>query len=80
MDTGRLTFLGLVDAAVAQHPSMVGVPADFDPVSVPLCVAVGDQDSLLSMDDVKKFKDILDAKSIPTEVTVYEVCQAGKVA
>jgi len=54
---------------------MVGVPADFDPVSVPLCVAVGDKDSLLSMDDVKKFKDILDAKSTPTEVTVYEVYQ-----
>lgn len=24
------------------------------------------------MDDVKKFKDILDAKSVPTQVTVYK--------
>ncbi len=61
-----------VHAAVACHPSLVAVPGDFDPVAKPLALAVGDQDSLLSNDQVAQIKEILQKKSVPTEVKVYE--------
>lgn len=59
------------DAAFAAHPSLVAVPGDFDPVAKPLALAVGDQDSLLSNDQVQQIKDILEKKK-DTEVVVYE--------
>ncbi|KAF2769880.1 dienelactone hydrolase family protein-like protein [Teratosphaeria nubilosa] len=36
-----------VDAAFAAHPSLVAIPADFNPVAVPLGLALGEKDSLL---------------------------------
>ena len=61
----------LADCAVAQHPSLVAVPGDFDPVTKPLSLAVGDQDSLLDNKTVEGIKEIL-AKKSDTEVVVYE--------
>jgi dienelactone hydrolase len=54
---GRYAILaahGEVDAAYACHPSLVAVPGDFEAVSKPLSLAVGDQDSLLDKDTVGK--------------------------
>lgn len=63
----------LVDAAVACHPSLVAIPADFDPITKPTCIAVGDSDSLLPDSENTKIKDIMDKKTdVPSEVTVYE--------
>ncbi|CZR50660.1 uncharacterized protein PAC_00534 [Phialocephala subalpina] len=47
---GRYAILaahGEVDAAYACHPPLVAIPGDFEPVTKPLSLAVGDKDSLL---------------------------------
>lgn len=56
---GRYAILaahGEVDAAYACHPSLVAVPGDFEPVTKPLSLAVGDKDSLLDNDTVGKIQ------------------------
>lgn len=73
---GRYAILaahGEVDAAVACHPSLVSVPADFEGVTKPLSLAVGDQDSLLDQGTVGQIREILKKKTeLPHELRVYE--------
>lgn len=73
---GRYAILaahGEVDAAYACHPSLVAVPDDFEGVSKPLSLAVGDHDSLLDNDTVGKIQDLLAKKtSLPHELRIYE--------
>lgn len=73
---GRYAILaahGEVDAAYACHPSLVAVPGDFDPVSKPLSLAVGDKDSLLDNDTVGKIQDLMAKKTdVPHELRIYE--------
>ena len=73
---GRYSIImaqGKVDAAYACHPSLVGIPGDFDPVTKPLSLAVGTEDSLLDNKSVDQIKDILSKKSdVATEVVVYQ--------
>ncbi|KAG8533143.1 uncharacterized protein KY384_001926 [Bacidia gigantensis] len=65
--------IGGVDAVVGYHPSLVTVPGDFDPVKVPLSLAVGTKDSVLDNDTVGKIQDLLTKKAdVPNEVRVYE--------
>jgi dienelactone hydrolase len=62
-----------VTAAAAQHPSLLSVPADIDPVTAPLSLAVGSADSLLDMKTVDSIKEILEKKKdVESEVKVYE--------
>ena len=64
---------GGVDAGYACHPAMVGIPADLDPVSKPLSLAFGDQDSLVNQEAVGQFIDVLGKKKdIPHEIRIYE--------
>ena len=64
---------GGADAAFSCHPGLLEVPADIDPVTKPVALAVGDKDSLLDNDSVKKIKDILSNKpGLDSEVKVYE--------
>ena len=63
---------GGVDAAYACHPSLVAIPGDFNAVNKPLSIAVGTKDSLLDQKSNEQIKDLLDKKSIPTEVVYYE--------
>lgn len=73
---GRYAILaahGEVDAAYACHPALVAIPGDFDPVTKPLSLAIGDKDSLLDNDQVGKIQDIMAKKtSIPHELRIYE--------
>jgi dienelactone hydrolase len=73
---GRYAILaahGEVDAAYACHPSLISVPADFDPVTKPLSLAVGDKDSLLDNDTVGKIQDLMAKKTdVPHELRIYE--------
>jgi dienelactone hydrolase len=73
---GRYAILaahGEVDAAYACHPSLVAIPGDFDPVTKPLSLAVGDKDSLLDNDSVGKIQDLMAKKtSVPHELRIYE--------
>jgi len=64
--------VGGVDAAYACHPSLVAIPGDFEPVTMPLSLALGDHDSLLDAKSVEKIKEIMDKKSSPSEVRIYE--------
>lgn len=68
LEAGR----GVVDAAVANHPSLVAIPGDFEPVKKPLSVAVGTKDSLLDDKSNDQIKDVLDKLSVPTELVKYE--------
>jgi len=73
---GRYAILaahGAVDAAYACHPSLVAVPGDFEAVSKPLSLAVGDQDSLLDKDTIGKIQDLMAKKTgLPHELRIYE--------
>lgn len=64
--------VGGVDAAYACHPSLVAIQADFDPVGKPLSIAVGTKDSLLDQKSNEQIKELLDQKSVPTQVEMYE--------
>ena len=64
--------VGGVDAAYACHPSLLSIPADFDPVNKPLSIAVGTKDSMMDQPTNEKIKGILDQKEVPTQVEYYE--------
>ena len=61
-----------VDAAYACHPSLVAIPGDFDPVTQPLSLALGTEDSLLGMKEVEQIKELMEKKKVPSEVKLYE--------
>ncbi|KAI9732060.1 MAG: hypothetical protein M1818_007655 [Claussenomyces sp. TS43310] len=73
---GRYAILAAhdeVDAAYACHPSLVAIPADFDPVTKPLSLALGSRDSLLDISSVGKIQDIMAQKTaLPHEIRIYE--------
>jgi len=65
--------VGGVDAAYACHPSLVAIPGDFEPVSKPLSLALGDKDSLLDEKSRDRIQDVLAKKTdVPHEIRVYE--------
>ena len=66
-------MVGGVDAAFAAHPSLVAIPGDFDPVSKPLSLALGTQDSLLDTKQIGQIQDTLAKKTdVPHEIRLYE--------
>lgn len=65
--------VGGVDAAVACHPSLVAIPGDFDPVTMPLSLALGTKDSLLDEKSVGQIQDLMAKKTgVPHEIQIYE--------
>ncbi|KAF2134287.1 alpha/beta-hydrolase [Dothidotthia symphoricarpi CBS 119687] len=73
---GRYAILAahsdVVDAAVACHPSLVAIPADFEPVVKPLSLALGDKDSLLGEKEIGQIRELMQKKESVSEVKVYE--------
>jgi len=72
---GRYAILashGEVDAAVACHPSLVAVPADFEGISKPLSLAVGTEDSLLDQKTVGSIQDLFGVLKVDHELRIYE--------
>ncbi|KAI9713007.1 MAG: hypothetical protein M1828_001481 [Chrysothrix sp. TS-e1954] len=62
-----------VDAVFACHPTLVAIPGDFNSVTKPLSLACGSADSLLSVKDVEKIKDVMAKKiDVPSETRIYE--------
>ena len=60
------------DAAYTCHPSLVAIPGDFDPVTQPLSLALGDQDSLLDQKSIGQIQDMMAKKTdVPHEIRVY---------
>ncbi len=69
--TGEGSSIGGVDAAVACHPGLVAIPADFDPVRKPLSLALGTKDSLLDQGSVGQIQDLMGKKTdVPHEIRV----------
>ena len=73
---GRYAILaahGKVDAAVAMHPSLFAVPGDFDPITKPISIALGDKDSLVDANSRGGIQDSLAKKTdVPHEIRIYE--------
>lgn len=67
----------LIDAAFVAHPSMLKVPADINPVTVPLSIVIGDRDFAMSLADVEKTKAILEKKGDDHEVVIYPGAKHG---
>ncbi len=74
---GTGSDIGGVDAAVACHPGLVAIPADFEPVSKPVSLAVGTKDSLLDMESVGKIQDLMGKKEVPHEIQVGNAFLCG---
>ncbi|KAI9879822.1 MAG: hypothetical protein M1830_007004 [Pleopsidium flavum] len=65
--------IGGVDAAYACHPSLVSIPADFEPVTKPLSLALGTKDSLLDEKSIGQIQDVMAKKTdVPHEIRIYE--------
>ena len=61
----------LLDCVFTAHPSYIEVPKDIEAITVPISVAVGDQDSVMKAPQAQQMKDILEAKnSGDHEVTI----------
>ena len=73
---GRYAILAAhndVDAAYACHPSLLTIPGDFEAVTKPLSLAVGDRDSLLDNNSVGQIQDVMAKKTgLPHELRIYE--------
>ena len=64
---------GGVDAAVACHPSLVAVPGDFEGVTKPLSIALGDKDSLVDAKTRDGIQEVLSKMTdVPHELRIYE--------
>ncbi|KAK4561029.1 hypothetical protein LTR86_004984 [Recurvomyces mirabilis] len=69
-----------VNAAYACHPSLVSIPADFEPVVAPLALALGDKDSLLGEKEVGQIQELMQKKKsgeqgeklTDSEVVIYK--------
>lgn len=56
------TLQPLVDCGFAAHPSMVNVPADVEAVTLPLSVAIGNDDMAMKGPLIKQMEEILTIK------------------
>jgi dienelactone hydrolase len=62
----------LVDVGFTAHPSLLSLPADLEPVKLPLGMAIGDCDRALPLAGVEKMKTILEEKMPGRyEVVIY---------
>lgn len=79
-DPGSKTAKGqpLADACFAAHASSVTFPQDIEAVKIPLSIANGDDDAVMSIQQVEQAKKILANKSdVDSEVVVYPGAKHG---
>lgn len=77
-DTKTASGRPLADAAFAAHASNVTIPQDIDAVKMPLSIANGDDDGVMSIKQVLQIKEILSRRSdLDTEVVVYPGAKHG---
>lgn len=68
----------LADAFFTAHPSNVGLPQDITNVARPLAIAIGDDDAVMGIKQVREAEQILKGKSeVDTEVVVYPGAKHG---
>ena len=62
-----------IDAAYACHPSLLAIPADIEPVTKPLSLALGSKDSLVGDKEIGQVQNALQKlTSVPHELKIYE--------
>ncbi|KAL6364614.1 hypothetical protein LRP88_02017 [Fusarium phalaenopsidis] len=63
----------IIDAAFTGHPSGLSFPGDFEKITVPVSVAVGDNDSQFPLKTAGKMKALVESKSEVTrgEIKIY---------
>ncbi|KAJ4171420.1 hypothetical protein NW754_013188 [Fusarium falciforme] len=63
----------IIDAAFTGHPSALSFPGDFEKVTVPVSVAVGDNDSQFPLETAGKMKDLAESKpeTARGEIKIY---------
>jgi dienelactone hydrolase len=67
----------LIDCGFTAHPSLLKVPKDIDPITVPLSVAVGNEDEWLSGPLIQQMKEILEKKKDDHEVVIMPGAKHG---
>jgi dienelactone hydrolase len=60
--TNSGTLEPLIDCAFTAHPSYLGIPTDIEEISIPISVAVGDEDVQMKLPQIQQMKEILEAK------------------
>jgi dienelactone hydrolase len=62
----------LLDVAFTGHPSGISIPGDFEQVKIPLSVAIGDEDDVVSMAKIKQIQGVLkNLEDVESEVVIY---------
>lgn len=68
----------LLDCVFTAHPSYIEVPKEIEAITIPISVAVGDQDSVMKAPQAQQMKEILEAKkSGEHEVTIVPGAKHG---
>src|ERR1700761_5078650 len=68
----------LADAFFAAHPSNVDVPRDIGDVKLNLSIAIGDDDGVMGIKQIREAEKILNAKTtIDSEVIIYPGAKHG---
>jgi len=67
----------LIDCGFTAHPSMVSVPKDIEEVTLPLSVAVGEDDFAMKGPLIQQMKDILEKRKDDHEVVIMPGAKHG---
>ncbi|KAF5584633.1 dienelactone hydrolase family [Fusarium subglutinans] len=67
----------LADAVFTAHPSSVDAIPDIGNVARPLSIAIGDDDPVMGMKQVRQAQSILEGKDVDTSVVIYPRAKHG---
>ncbi|KAH8687689.1 dienelactone hydrolase [Tricladium varicosporioides] len=71
------TALPLIDCGYTAHPSMLKVPKDIQPIELPICISIGEEDQQMSGPNVLITKEILEKKDGGHEVNIIPGAKHG---
>jgi dienelactone hydrolase len=68
----------LIDCAFTAHPSFIEVPKDIEAITIPISVAVGENDKAMGAKNIQVMKDILENKKVGEhEVIIFPGAKHG---
>lgn len=71
-DTKTASGRSLVDACFVAHPSNLTVPGDIEAIKSNLSIAIGDEDFVMALKQVKQVEQILGTKKdVETQLKIY---------
>ncbi|KAF5718294.1 dienelactone hydrolase family [Fusarium mundagurra] len=77
VETSTASGRALADAFFTAHPSSVDVAQDIGNVARPLSIAIGDDDAVMGMKQVRQAESILEGKDVDTSVVIYPGAKHG---